>query len=168
VVDIAVEVVGDHARSLRGEHGRPAKDVTVLPPATEWDLDNLGLNRIADMLLRPIQSGVWLSRRDLARVSTDVAVPAGFGDRSQILRNLLRNAAEYDTAPSVIRGIDAVVEQRARATWALGTHLDTDVSPWLTRMHHTREALSAMTKELARVGEREPVTPWETESGAEP
>ena len=68
--------------------------------------ERTGLKEIAEFLLTPIYSGIYLSRDDIGRLARQQGVPRGFGDRQLLLLNLLRSAAKYETLGQVIDGLE--------------------------------------------------------------
>ena len=105
----------DHRAALGGS---PVGPLTPEPddlPADLLDDESTGLKDIAGFFTTPVWSGLVLSRNDITRLGRSEQLPRGFGDRTQMLTNLLRSAAEYD-------GLDAVLTRLSQQIDAWRTH----------------------------------------------
>ena len=73
----------------------------------EHPLENprTGLRDIADWLVTPARSGVWLSHTVLARIGRHLSLPRGFGSRSRVLENLLQAAAHRECIPALVAAL---------------------------------------------------------------
>jgi len=78
------------------------------------------LQDIAQWLLCPPDSGLFLSRDDLGRLARRYQLPRGFGERALLLTNLLRSAIKYGCFPAVIDDLHALVTAEAQAHQRLG------------------------------------------------
>ncbi len=102
-----------------------------LAGAPTLDLDNpaTGIGDIADFLLTPLATGVFLSRHDLTGLARRLQLPCGFGGRAVLLRNLLRSAARFGRLTQVLDDLTH-----------LWTHARDQVavnSPWHPRIRQT-------------------------------
>ena len=79
------------------------------------DAPDAGLQDIAAFLATPACAGVYLSRDDIARLSRACALPRGFGARRQMLTNLLRAAAEFDSVGAATNALLALTDEYAAA-----------------------------------------------------
>jgi len=95
-----------------------------------------GLRRIAEHVLIPALSGWFLSRDDLRQLATAVALPCGFGTRSQMLTALLAAGAEHG-ALSAVTG--AMVE---RAAGLRGRMDELGATAWSERLAGTEALLT--------------------------
>lgn len=147
LVELAVHLVADHRSALAAPvvvSGLP----TWKSPVAD---DKAGLRDIAEFLLAPARSGVWISRGDVTQLGRDHDVPRGFGGRVQTLTNLLRNAGEYDQAGGVLQRLDDLLGARADAYASIGLGLGVSLAtePWLQHIGATRASLREMVRALA-------------------
>jgi putative dimethyl sulfoxide reductase chaperone len=109
---LALDLASAHRQELGGRAGAAA----ARPPAPDLLADEkTGLREIAAYLLTPPYSGLYLSREDIGRLARAHHLPRGFGDRSQILLNLLRAAADYDRVGEVLADLAGLAQG-----WAAG------------------------------------------------
>lgn len=101
LAELTLELVLDHRAALAPEVAGPLTPALDDPPDVLED-ESTGLKDIAGFLTRPAWSGGYLSRDDITRLGRSERVPRGFGDRTQMLANLLRSAAEFDRLDSVM------------------------------------------------------------------
>jgi len=104
---VTFDLVQEHAAELSARLEQPLAGETRLPavPAILED-EATGLKEIAEFLLTPVYSGIYLSRDDIGRLARRQAIPRGFGDRRQLLLNLLRTAANYEALGHVIDDLE--------------------------------------------------------------
>ncbi len=149
VITMAVFVAADHRRELGGQ-------MEIAEPALGPDPEKMLADRktsvrdIAEYLLAPSQSGFWISRADLQTLGRGLNVPRGFGNRVQLLSNLLRNAAEYDLADELLAALDTMLGHQQDRFVAISTELGVDAYAkyWLQRVATTRETLENMAAAL--------------------
>jgi len=118
------------------------------PPADLLDDERTGLKDIARFLMTPAWSGLALSRDDIARLGRSAQLPRGFGDRTQMLTNLLRSAAEYDGLGAVLTRLDQQVDEwrahyqlvEAEGAWTL----DAVAAFWQARLDTTEAVINRM------------------------
>lgn len=136
VVTMALGLAADHRRTLRVPQ-RPADLGRFSSPL---DDERAGLREIAEFLLTPMRSGLFLTRPDIVGLGRRHDVPRGFGGRQTMLTNLLRSAVELGELRRVLESLDALLDERrcelAGLADAAGLHAD--VEPWMRRIHHTR------------------------------
>ncbi len=108
-----------------------------------------GIRDIARFLATPVRSGLWLSREELRVLGRGRRLPAGFGGRVDLLTNLLRSSAEYDSQISLIEDLMALVaeheafyEEASRA-YPVVSHAG---AGWLERLGGTRRVLKGMAE----------------------
>jgi TorA maturation chaperone TorD len=91
------------APEYHGDDGQPR------PPRPEpGDDTDPSLNRLVDRLLKPRESGLYLSRQDLAAIARAAELPLAGGGRFQALRGLFEAAGTYDAVPRLLAGLDQV------------------------------------------------------------
>ena len=120
----------------------------VLPEPSNLLADpGTGLKKIAGHLLIPSATGIYLSTHTIQNLARGQQLPRGFGDRRQMLTNLLRNAAQYDLLADVLKNLEAQCQrwtadyQRLLDQYPL---LSPVIRPWQTRAAHTRTLLEQM------------------------
>ena len=106
---VTFDLVQEHAAELSAQMDRPTASDDSLPPVPEiLEDEGTGLKEIAGFLLTPAYSGIYLGRDDIGRLARRQAIPRGFGDRNQLLLNLLRSAANYDALGQVTASLESV------------------------------------------------------------
>lgn len=136
VVGMCLGLAADHRAHLRQPH-RP----TTLPPCpSPLEDERTGLRDVAEFLLTPARSGVFLTRGDIGRLGRRHDVPRGFGSRVTMLTNLLRSAVDLGELPPLLDTLDDLLLTRIEALEtvadALGLH--GHVAPWCRRIKTTR------------------------------
>ncbi|MBT8400828.1 MAG: molecular chaperone TorD family protein [Rhodothermia bacterium] len=102
VAALLVDVVIDHRADLGT--GLPSE----VPMAGQADVladGKAGIKEIAQHLTVVSQSGIVLTRRRIEDMARSAEVPRGFGDRAQMLSNLLRSAGQYDRVEQTLASI---------------------------------------------------------------
>ncbi len=108
------------------------------------------LKDIADHLLRPVHSGLTLSRDDLTRLSRSLDLPRGFGDRVQMLTNLMRAAVTYGLWEKLIGNLREVGADWQTAYNAVGAEspaLAEFVRPWAGQVERTIGLLDQIARQ---------------------
>lgn len=121
------------------------------PPPSLLDNEKTGLKNIAEFLTTPPHSGIYLGRDDVGRLARRQDIPRGFGDRTQMLTNLLRGAAQFDTLPDLIDDVETAV-----TTWQqqYSTHasampaLTPFIKPWQERSAQTGQILAQIKTQI--------------------
>lgn len=111
-VELAVGVLGRHRSAL---HGLPlGLDPLEAAAPVEAVLDDpkAGLAAVAQALVTPARSGVYLARRDLEAIARRSDLPRGFGSRRNVLERLLRVAAEYQALPRLLDELRRLLQAR--------------------------------------------------------
>lgn len=141
LADLTWALVVDHRAVLGGAAAGPLTPLPDDPPADLLDDESTGLKDIAAFLMTPVWSGLVVRRDDITQLGRSEQLPRGFGDRTQMLTNLLRSAVEFD-------GLDAVLAQLGRQVDAWRGYyqsLEADVPPlddiaafWQARLDATK------------------------------
>ena len=127
VAELALALVNHHYEILVGEVD-PNLPSQPLPHAPNiLDNDKTGLKEIAKYFITPIYSGLYLSRDNIANLARHLDLPRGFGDRQQLLTNLMRTAVQYDQFPQVLELLNTAVLR-----WQTNYATLTDEMPLLT------------------------------------
>ncbi len=109
VSNLTLALVYDHYQALANEH-EIAVAAWVLPTAPDLlDDDKTSLKDIAVYFTTPVYGGVFLSRDDVGRLARQYKLPRGFGDRQQLLTNLMRTAVQYDQFSGILNAVKQVV-----------------------------------------------------------
>ena len=74
------------------------------------DDEETGLKNIAEFLLAPRLSGVYLSRTELKEIGDRVEMPTGFGTRSTLLPQLFFTAVDYEKMPLLVGELEAICQ----------------------------------------------------------
>ena len=140
----------DHRSRLGDDLLAPAAPF-YLPPLPDLLADKrTGLRDIATHLLTPAYSGLYLSRDDIARLARSGHLPRGFGERRQMLTNLLRSAAEYDSLPRLLADVGLLVggwRGAYRAFGEQGLPAATGIAAvWLERLAATEALLDQVSR----------------------
>jgi len=106
-----------------------------------------GLKQIASFLITPPYSGFFIGHSTISQFARKRQLPRGFGNRQQMLSNLLHSAAQYDLISDLFQDL----AEHAGA-WAKCyerqifdyPELETWIRPWLERIDNTARALSEM------------------------
>ena len=124
----------------------PADRVERLLTDPQTDLD-----AIAAFLLTPAYSGLYLSRRDISRLSRSVDAPHGFGERRWMLRTLLRSAAEFDRFAAALKALKDLVHEVMLTLRRYGeeTCQPAPIQPWLERLYATSHLLTRLEDNLS-------------------
>ena len=133
--------------------GAPQLPPLPAPPDPLAD-ESARLRDIAAYLLAPLSSGVYLSRDDIAGLARALQLPRGFGNREQMLLNLLRSAAQYDQADALLTVLTALFADRRAyyaAQAAAWPALRPVWQPWETRGAATVRNLALMATQLAQL-----------------
>lgn len=154
LADLTLSQVADHAANLGGSVPvdlLAEAALFVLPaPADLLADEKTGLKDIAEYLLRPVHSGLTLSRDDLTRLGRSLDLPRGFGDRVQMLTNLMRAAVTYDLWETLIGNLREVGVDWQEAYTSVGTDfpaLADFVHPWVEQVERTVSMLDSIVQQ---------------------
>lgn len=103
---------------------------------------------LAAYLLTPAWSGVYLSRNDISRLARSYRLPRGFGEREQMLVNLLKAADVYDSFDALMGTLQELVtawEQRYRQQMHTFPQLAPFAQTWRSRALDTAQKLTLFT-----------------------
>lgn len=141
LVDRIEELLLEHRASIPGE---PASFALPEPPDLLSD-ESTGLRDIGEHLASAAHAGVLLTRDDVRRLGRRLEVPRGFGDRSQLLVNLLRSAARFDAFGGLLAAMDAELEAQQQALHdPRYDGIRPLVRPWVQRLVATRALLERL------------------------
>lgn len=158
LADLTLAQAADHTQDLAAAVAA-AVAVDLLAPAALFALPKLpdlladektSLKDIGELLLRPVFSGLYLSRDDLARLGRSLDLPRGFGDRGQMLTNLMRAAVTYELWETLIREVRGRAEAWREAYVTLGVEspvLAEFVRPWIGQIDHILVTLDSLARQ---------------------
>ena len=145
LADLTLEIVLNH-RIEMGEHLLSVEFALPFVPAL-LENEKTDLKAIATFLLTPVYSGLYLSRDDIGRLARKLNLPRGFGDRQQMLTNLLRVAADYDLLAALLADIQSTLDGW-RMAYQIYLEEDTPIGKiadvWLQRLGVTAQLLLKM------------------------
>lgn len=144
---LTLDLVAEHRASRKLS---PAVDFQLARPPKLLEDEKTGLKEIVGYLLRPVYSGIYLSRDDIGRLARQRSLPRGFGDRQQMFLNLLRSAANYGGLAAILEQLQSLAESWAEtyAEMAFDPALAPFASQWHSRAAGTTNILDEMGSHL--------------------
>lgn len=156
LAELTLETTLDQRRALQDASGRGAEEGTAaicpfeLPePPGLLDDPKTGLRDIAEYLLVPAHTGMFLSRDGIRALSRRENLPAGFGNRGIMMKNLLRSAADYDGLQEVTATLQEFVAENRRfwRGFSDGSSPRPQIARmWLDRLDRTEEVLGRIRR----------------------
>ena len=146
LANLTLDLAGDHL-TVETANRHPL----ALPAAPPLAGEESGLRDIARYLATPPYSGLFLSRSAISDIARAHSLPRGFGDRAQLLTNLLRTAGQYDLASAITADLSALWTSWAGIyTSQQDAHPDLTpwILPWLERVEQTAASLLGITAVL--------------------
>lgn len=141
---LTLELALDHRRGL--STAQPSPTFELPEPDDLLENPRTGLRDIAEFLLVPAYTGVFLSRSGIQALSRKEHLPAGFGSRKNMLSNLLRSAANYDGMRQVTASLIEVVNRNREGWRALADNdlaICRDIAAvWIARLDETEKILA--------------------------
>jgi TorA maturation chaperone TorD len=120
----------------------------LIPPAER--APETGLREVVKQLLTPCESGLFLTREDIARIGRALEVPAVMGERPYMLESLFRQAGEYELVPALLAQLRQLLAE-VEATYQAWAEAYPAWSPyaeaWRRRVAATQVTLSARDSE---------------------
>jgi len=123
-----------------------------LPTAPDLlDDPKTGLREIGAWLSKPALSGLVLTRIDVQRIGRGLEVPRGFGERSQLLINMLRSAVQFEVFDRSVAALEAELDtQGALLRERRFEGVSELLSPWIARISLTRGVLRRLLEAAAQ------------------
>ena len=142
--DLTCRLAGDHLLTI----SLPSSHFDL--PETDFTLDdsNTRLADIAELLIRPGRCGFLLSKADLIQLGRDFGLPTGFGERKQLLLNLMRSAVNFDRFPELVHMLQMLAARRHNAYGRQADQLPVTA----TYAHTWQERTAAIMELLAAAG----------------
>lgn len=107
LADLLLAFVADHARDLAEELAEQRPFALPQPPDILSNKKN-GWKEIADFVLTPVATGIYLGRDNIGDLAKQFKLPRGFGERQQMLANLFQSAIVYDSFGEVMTGFEEI------------------------------------------------------------
>jgi hypothetical protein len=129
------------------------------------ELQGPSLREIAERLTIPARSGLPLTKQQLGELGARLALPVGLAERSQMLMNLFRAAAELEKLPALLGALRQEVERWESQYGQWSTEYPASASiwdGWRERLAESRTLLTEMA-ELVEGGQQD----QEADSSAE-
>lgn len=156
VIEMAIGVLAQHRAQLAGLP-QVTGSLAAAARGVEAVLDDprTGLVKVAEALVTPIRSGVYLARRDVETVARRCELPCGFGARHGMLERLMRSAAEYDQLPRVLDELTRLLHARDDAYAGLEREpgLGPHVPAWRTRVKGSLRLVARLREAASEAGE---------------
>jgi TorA maturation chaperone TorD len=126
----------------------------LLPPVQNiLANDKTGFKEIANFLLLPAFSGIYLSRDHIGQLGRQFDLPRGFGSREMMLLNLLRTAVQYDALAPLLTALQDTCRKWQTSYQDLINsypHASLFIQPWLARAATTEQiAVELMVSSIA-------------------
>lgn len=121
--------------------------VPLPEPPRLLEEQNTSLRLISHTLLTPPYSGFYLSREAISALARTHRLPRGFGQRRQLLRNLLETAGQYDQVNLVLDDLLALTSDFAgkyQEQVSAAPLLAQWVRPWQLQLAQTQSMLREM------------------------
>lgn len=149
-------LIGAFVAAHRKELNHPVQ--APAPERTDFAHDLLDdpatdLRRVGAWLATPRQAGLWFSRADIADIARRHGAPCGFGQREQLLENLLKSAANYGELPGVAEALEERCRELAAALEDSGVDGEL-LRPWRDASKHTANMLRRLAAAARQVSKR--------------
>ena len=154
VAELTLTLIHHHYGSLQQEGASQLLTLTLPQPPNMLENDKTGLKDIAKYFITPIYSGIYLSRDDIAELARQLDLPRGFGDRQQLLTNLMRTAVQYDLFPQVLDLLETAVTQWQTNYTNLADELPLltpFMQPWQHKNQETLDKIANMRNQIEAI-----------------
>ena len=157
---LALDLVYDHTLHLAQANSRLVEESSsiadcILPKAPNiLHEKQAGLKQVSRFLITPPFSGFYVSRSSITELARNRQLPRGFGDRQQLLSNLLRAAGQYDTVPALLHDLASIANvwnQAYQQQQEYYPELESWIRPWQQRVAETANSLYRMSKMVSTV-----------------
>ncbi|MDX1413503.1 MAG: molecular chaperone TorD family protein [Candidatus Promineifilaceae bacterium] len=141
-----LDLVAEHTATLEIQPPYSDGNNDQSPPDI-WHDPQTNLKKIAAYITTPLYSGLYLSHDAISQLAREAQLPRGFGARCQILTNLLRSAAHYETVPDIFAHLGSLARRWQGAYQRQAQqfpHLAAYIEPWQRRAKATAESLTGM------------------------
>lgn len=121
------------------------------PEDRELDLlsqEETGLKKIAEFLLAPSYSGIYLSREGIRNFGKVLDMPIGFGTRSQLLPALFYGAVDYSNFGRMLDEFHLLLEHWEKRYQAQAEHWGQALDYWLEGVRLSKKMIRTMREAL--------------------
>lgn len=147
LADLVLDLAFRHRQTLGDDPINPTHPFILPTVPNILDDDKTGLKDIAEFLLTPAYTGIYLSRDDIARIGGQFRLPRGFGKRHQMLTNLLNTAVDYDAMDDLMQAFQDEVHQW-RDFYQQRVPDSRFSMPWISRLDETLTFLQIIREAL--------------------
>lgn len=148
--ELMLDVILEQRKLIGG--GTDNQRVELPPVPKILEDSNTGLRDIVTFLLTPVYSGFFLSHKDIVQLGKQMNIPHGFGDRQQVLLNLLRNSINFDNFGVLLSNLIQIIEdwkimyQQMEDSLFGSNNLNLE---WLARLENTRQLVLSIKEKSA-------------------
>ncbi len=145
LADLTASLVADHAEALDSTGTSPSP----IPPPHILENEKTGLKDIAAYLMTPAYCGVFFTRDDISGLAKQLQLPRGFGDRTQMMSNLMKTAVQYALLPTLLQNLtDHLITHQKNYGNRIKQypHLFPFIQPWQEKCQNTKH----LAKEIAQ------------------
>ncbi|MCB8942676.1 MAG: molecular chaperone TorD family protein [Ardenticatenaceae bacterium] len=146
LADVLLAFIADHAHDLAAELAGQRPFTLPSPPDILANKKN-GWKEIAGFLLTPAATGIYLGRDAIGDLARQLKLPRGFGERQQMLVNLLQSAIVYDGFGEVVTALGEITAVYQAHYHECQHQFAQDValaSQWQARAAQTAELLNKL------------------------
>lgn len=111
VATLLFDVIVVHAGQLFETLEAPTADFALPEAPAILENEKTSLKDIAQYLVTPAYSGLYLSRDMIGQLGRAFELPRGFGGREQMLTNLMRSAVQFDQLPTLLEKLHAIAQE---------------------------------------------------------
>jgi putative dimethyl sulfoxide reductase chaperone len=143
--------------SLLLAHQEDLAETAVSPPpnflpATQDILakDKTGFKEIVRHFITPAFSGIILSRYTIGQLARQLELPRGFGNREQMMLNLMRTAVQYESLPQLLQMLqETAVKWQNNYQDLITTYPKTAnlITPWQQRAKNSDHLLTKISSQ---------------------
>ncbi|MCB9420114.1 MAG: molecular chaperone TorD family protein [Ardenticatenaceae bacterium] len=151
LAQLSLDFIYDHWQEITTDASLPLMGNSLPEPPDLLGDEKTGLKEIATYLITPPYSGLFLSRNDITRLTRSQDIPHGFGDRTQILTNLLRGAAQFEALPNLLSDVQELLRvyqnEYTKATREM-RGLTRFIAAWQAQIAETDQLLTQIKQQI--------------------
>ncbi len=154
LAELTLMTVADHAAAMGMSTTDRSPAFALSDPLDLLESEETSLGDITAYLLTPPYSGLFLTRDDIGRLGRRFDLPRGFGERRQLLANLLQAAVTYDQFPPVCTELAAECTQASQRYATMAEEhpvLAPWLVPWMERSRETAALMEVVIREAERL-----------------
>jgi hypothetical protein len=117
------------------------------------------LRDVVKRLLPPRDTGIFLTREDIARLGQSLSLPASMGDRFKMLETLFRQAGEFGLVPELLDRLRQLADQTGTGYQTLALEYpawSVYAAAWRRRLVATRSTLDELAAVAALDSQNQP------------